>query len=492
MHSRSLARVAIPVPSLTMLPHPQDHNSKPSKKAAPTPHHASEHKAKSHGSRGSPSGDPPPSKRRSPPHEQAAVEEWTGGGVEADDAGSDCDDHGDSCPFNPNPHRTTIKHPEFVYGGTWGRRESAAKLTRTHVPSPACHATTLVNMPGGDTLAAWFGGMYESAEDVAIYVARRSNAGVWSEPIKAAKVHRNVPYNGKHKSREPSHQGGEPHWNPVLFCEGSEDAPDVCTGEVVLFFKVGWKIPKWQTFVTRSRDGGLTWDEAKELVPGDAGGRGPVKNKPILLSNGNWLAPASLEGPAGWEGRQRPWRGFTDTSEDKGYTWTSSNLVVPPSTHEGIIQPTLWESEPGRVHMMLRSMRGRNAKVWRADSEDYGKTWGKPYKTSLPNNNSGLDVARLPHSGTLVLLYNPTTQDRYPLRVGVSKDNGKTWPIHIDLEKESGAVSNGHEFSYPAVIPWPASEDEEGVSITYTWNRKRPAFFSISLKDIEARARAPL
>lgn len=215
-----------------------------------------------------------------------------------------------------------------------------------------------------------------------------------------------------------------------------------------------------------------------------------MKNKAILLSNGNWLAPASLEGPSGWEGRRKPWRGFTDTSTDHGRTWTASNFVYPPSKSEGVIQPTLWESQPGHVHMLLRSLRGRNAKVWRADSTDYGKTWGQAYKTNLPNNNSGLDVAKLPHSGTLVLIYNPTTENRYPLRMSISKDDGKSWTVHLDIEKESGTVKEGHEFSYPAIIPWPASAPEEGVSVTYTWNRKRVAFFSISLKDLEERSRS--
>ena len=359
-------------------------------------------------------------------------------------------------------------------------------------PTPACHATTLVNLPGGEILAAWFGGRYESAEDVAIYVARRKKDNTWTEPIKAAKVHRGVPFNGKQKSNMPPKKGGEPHWNPVLFCEGSEDQPDVCDGEISLFFKVGWKIPLWETFVTRSTDGGNTWGAAEELVEGDKGGRGPVKNKPILLSNGNWLAPASLEGPAHWEGRRKPWRAFADRSEDKGRTWTASNLVFPESKEEGMIQPTLWESseEPGHVFMLTRSMRGSRARVWRANSTDYGVTWNKPYKTTLPNNNSGLDVAKLPHSGTLVLIYNPVTSTRSPLRLAISTDNGETWPTYIDLEKEKGEVSKGREFSYPAIIPWPASYSEEGVSMTYTWNRKRVAFFQISLKELEARAEA--
>ena len=45
-----------------------------------------------------------------------------------------------------------------------------------------------------------------------------------------------------------------------------------------------------------STDGGKSWSQAAELVPGDvSGGRGPVKNKPLLLPTGRILAPASTE-----------------------------------------------------------------------------------------------------------------------------------------------------------------------------------------------------
>ena len=382
---------------------------------------------------------------------------------------------------------TSLDVPEFAYGGKWAERESRAHLSRQQ-PTPACHATTLVNLPGGEILVAWFGGRYESAEDVAIYVAKRQVDATWTEPIKAAKVHRGVPFNGKSKSNMPPKKGGEPHWNPVLFCQGSDEEPDVCTGEIVLFFKVGWKIPEWETFVTRSTDGGVTWGTPKELVPGDKGGRGPVKNKPILLSNGHWLAPASLEGPAHWEGRRKPWRAFADTSDDNGETWEMSNLVYPESVDEGMIQPTLWETDPGHVFMLTRSMRGNRAKVWRANSTGYGLTWNKPHKTHLPNDNSGLDIVKLPKSGNLVLIYNPVTSGRTPLRLAVSKDNGHTWPYWIELEKERGEVKDGREFSYPAIIAWPKSVEDEGVSVTYTWNRKRVAFFQISLLELEARS----
>src|SRR5699024_2043312 len=95
------------------------------------------------------------------------------------------------------------------------------------------------------------------------------------------------------------------------------------------------------------------------------------------------------------------WDAFVDISYDKGKTWVKSETV--PIEHyegdKGIIQPTLWESEPSHVHMLLRSSR---SSIYRSDSKDGGKTWSPAYATSLPNNNSGIDVVKL-EDGTLVL-----------------------------------------------------------------------------------------
>ena len=148
-------------------------------------------------------------------------------------------------------------------------------------------------------------------------------------------------------------------------------------GRIYLFHKVGPTIPAWQTMVMTSDDGGVTWSAPRELVPGDRGGRGPVKNKPIRLADGTWLAPASIESDV--------WDAFVDISHDRGQTWTKSQLVpihrsalsvadaaasslpVPELSFQGkgVIQPTLWESEPGVVHMLLRSTAGR---IYRSDS----------------------------------------------------------------------------------------------------------------------------
>ena len=224
--------------------------------------------------------------------------------------------------------------------------------------------------------------------------------------------------------------------------------------------------------VMTSRDGGFTWSQPKELVEGDVGGRGPVRCKPIVLSKGTWLAPASIETPEKWDC-------FVDMSKDKGQTWIKSHFV--PIDHKklkgkGIIQPTLWESEPGKVHMLLRSTEGF---IYRSDSNDFGVTWSPAYPTELPNNNSGIDLIKM-DNGILVLVYNPVSgnwAERTPIVCSISKDNGHTWEQKLILDKNHNPKSREDgEFSYPAIIG-----KGDNVYISYTWRRKSIAFYELKL-----------
>ncbi|MFW6269076.1 MAG: sialidase family protein [Bacillota bacterium] len=320
-------------------------------------------------------------------------------------------------------------------------------------PFNSCHASTLVLLPEGEILAAWFGGSEEGAEDVAIWTARRSE-GKWSEPVKTAD------------------KEGIPHWNPVLFKDNSD--------QIYLFYKIGYKIPEWRTMIMKSDDG-YSWSEPEPLVKGDRGGRGPVRNKPIILQNGTWLAPASIETEDSWDA-------FVDISRDRGQTWEKSQMVpkeagskftenenintdIPVTDQsfqgKGVIQPTLWESNPGQVHMLLRSTEGC---IYRSDSEDGGKTWCPAYPTELSNNNSGIDLTKL-DDGTLVLAYNPVGENwgpRTPLVLSVSVDNGETWKKLYIMEDNEG------EYSYPAII-----SNKNEIYVTYTWKRERIAFWKI-------------
>ncbi|WP_199614062.1 sialidase family protein [Paenibacillus alkalitolerans] len=309
-------------------------------------------------------------------------------------------------------------------------------------PFLSCHASTLELLPEGEVIAAWFGGTRERAGDVAIWTSRREKGG-WTSPVKVAD------------------QEGVPHWNPVLF--GRRD------GVLFLYYKVGHNISEWTTMVMRSQDGGRTWSIPVPLVEGDmTGGRGPVKNKPIVLRDGTILAPASVE---------PDWDAFVDISYDGGETWIRSETV--PLDHsrligKGIIQPALWESAPGVVHMLTRSTEGA---IYRSDSTDGGRTWCPAYPTSLPNNNSGIDLAKL-DNGNLVLAYNPvrpesgTKGPRTPLVIRISGDNGQTWDHEFELDRGE------KQYSYPAIVA-----DGNDIYVTYTWRRERIAFWKISVRN---------
>ncbi len=306
-------------------------------------------------------------------------------------------------------------------------------------PFAQCHASTLIQLRDGTFWVAWFGGTKEGATDVGIWGAQRRGRQ-WSTPRCLARV------------RDCA------HWNPVLHV-GEED-------HMYLFFKVGATISAWETWIMESFDAGHTWSAPRQLIVGDKGGRGPVKNKLIVLSDGTWLAGASLE--------QNGWDVFVERSQDRGKSWVASAFICRDPTvftGHGAIQPTLWESTPGHVHMLVRTTCGR---IGRSDSSDAGHTWSPLYLTELPNNNSGLDLTRL-QDGTLALVCNPVERGRTPLSVFLSSDNGQSWPRCLALETEPG------EYSYPAII-----STAGGMAISYTWKRERIAFWWGSVEQIPA------
>lgn len=305
-----------------------------------------------------------------------------------------------------------------------------------------CFGPVIVQLKNNRFLTAWYAGTEKGHSDTAIWMAERYQ-GRWSHPRMVAKVN------------------DQPHWNPVLFY-----APDKT---VHLYFKIGLSSDKWTTWGCHSRDEGKTWsDPVKFDNHSDNSPAGPVKNKILVLKDGTWLAPNSREKAGLWDA-------FVDISNDSGKTWVQSKHV--PVNHsefegKGVIQPALWESEQGHVHMLLRSTCG---KVCQSDSNDGGKTWSPLQKTLLPNNNSGLDIARL-KDNILVVVLNPVTKStatKNPLTVILSMDDGATWSHNLNIETADG------EFCSPSII-----QTEIGMAILYTANRNKIKFWHASVERI--------
>lgn len=316
-----------------------------------------------------------------------------------------------------------------------------AEFIFNEAPHPECHASTIAETASGTLVAAWFGGTAERNADVGIWFSRLDADG-WTPPVEVA--------NGVQPDG-----GRYPTWNPVLYQSPRDGSP------LLLFFKVGPSPPKWWGMVMESEDDGRTWSKPRRLPDGILG---PIKNKPITLSDGSLLAGSSIE-----DAPEPPaWRAHFERSPDLGRTWTRTTWLAG-RTEAGedfwIIQPTILAVGDGELLALFRSKQSRIAA---SRSADEGSTWGPIYATGLLNPDAGVDGLTLA-DGRHLLVYNHKVRvdgawagSRSRLNVALS-DDGDTWDAALMLEDQDG------EYSYPAVI-----QGRDGlVHVTYTHRRTR-------------------
>ena len=301
-----------------------------------------------------------------------------------------------------------------------------------HGPYPSVHASTIVETPAHELVAAWFGGTRERAPDVGIRVSRREN-GKWTPSVEVAN---GVQADG---TRFPT-------WNPVLFQPRG--------GPLMLFYKVGPSPEEWWGMLRTSSDGGRTWSAARRLPDGILG---PIKNKPVQLADGTIVAGSSTESHA----EPSVWQVHVERSSDGGKTW-SATAPINDGVSIGAIQPSILFRGKIGGRSLLAVGRTEQGKVFSTSSDDGGKTWSAlTLIADLPNPNAGIDAVTL-RDGRQLIVYNPVPHGRTPLAVAVSRD-GRAWKKVLTLEDQPG------EYSYPAVI-----QTSDGlVHITYTWKRER-------------------
>jgi predicted neuraminidase len=312
-------------------------------------------------------------------------------------------------------------------------------------PFAACHASTIVELRGGELMAAWFGGSGEGRTDVAIWTSRKSG-GRWSTPVELV--------------REPR----VPTWNPVLF--HSRD------NRLWLYYKFGKSPSAWHAARMWSDDEGKTWSKPERLPSGIYG---PIRAKPLVLDNGMIVSGTSVE-------RGLSWTAWVEQSSDNGKTWTrigpialSAQGVSSPATNAdepyGIIQPSI--ISVGEKHLRLYARSSSHiARICTAESFDEGKNWTAAKPIDLPNPNSGVDAVSLLNLG-VILIFNHSSSKRTPLNLAVSKD-GEHFRMFATLEDQPG------EYSYPAMIVG----SDGALHITYTWNRKKIRYVRFRIAEI--------
>ena len=312
----------------------------------------------------------------------------------------------------------------------WSRRE---ELIFNNAPFKECHASSIVEISPKELMVSFFAGSRESNKDVCIWLTRKID-DEWSEPYIIAEGIIND------STRFPC-------WNPVLFKSK--------IGRLYLFYKVGPNPRDWWGMVRTSTDNGKTWTKAERLPERILG---PIKNKPVQLTDGTILCPSSIETENSWKVRM-------ETYLEASNVWKA--VFVDSASSSKIIQPAILTHSDKKLQILCRSNQNKIVSAW---SNDNGNSWGNFSVLHLPNPNSGIDAVTL-KSNIQLLVYNPTIRgkdwfyNREKLNVALSRD-GINWKDIAILE--NGISGSTEEFSYPAVI----QTNDGNVHITYTYNRK--------------------
>ncbi|MFB9107861.1 sialidase family protein [Flavobacterium gyeonganense] len=332
---------------------------------------------------------------------------------------------------------------------TWKEGILVDEFIYDKAPYPSCHSVTIVEATNGDLVSAWFGGSHERHPDVCIYSAiKPKGSDKWGEPIKVAD---GVMPDG---TRFPT-------WNPVLY--------QIPGGDLMLFYKIGPKPSEWWGVYRTSSDGGKTWSDKIDMPNKDF--LGPIKNKPVLLSNGTVLLPSSTEGN-GWHLRM-------ESTPDFGKTWVLGDTISRGKQKVNAIQPSILFHKDGSIQAIGRT---KNRAIFSTFSKNNGKTWSELELIGLPNNNSGTDAVTL-KNGKHLLVYNhvlPPGNEakgpRTPLNLSIS-DDGINWNATLVLED-----SKISQYSYPSII-----QSSDGmVHIVYTWRRQKLKYVKIDPSKLVA------
>ena len=196
-------------------------------------------------------------------------------------------------------------------------------------------------------------------------------------------------------------------------------------GDIALFY-----LKKNSTFdcipmMRVSKDEAKTWSDPEPCITDKKGYFVLNNNRVIQLKNGRILFAVALHQSPGDKEFSNLGRLWSYYSDDNGKTWKASTEVANPGkivTQE----PGMVELKNGNILMYARTTA--NVQYF-SYSKDQGETWSDVEPGNLKSPCSPATIARIPSTGDLLVVWNDNgvDQNRTPLNIAVSKDDGKTW-----------------------------------------------------------------
>jgi len=382
------------------------------------------------------------------------------------------------------------------------------------------HGPTVVELPNGDLLSAWFEGSGERwADDVAIMGARlKKGETKWSMPFVMADVPGFPDINPmlfidsrgklwlmwytvlanqwetslpKYRISSDFTGNGAPvwEWQEVLHVKpGDKTERGIQTGDkfVIGIKKQFYEYEKYLEEKIFPANPGLKerynsrWPAFKNRIDSLAKGKNQIRNGRIQQNDKE--TNAKLGYPSyrrlGWQTKNKPFilnknrlivplysDGLSCTlfavTDDWGKSWQFSNPVIG-----GIgIQATIAIKKDGTLVAYLRDNGPPPKRIQVTESKDKGLTWGIARDTELPNSGTGFDMLTL-KNGDWLLVYNHSETGRSNLTAAISDDEGKTWKWKKNLENDQ-RKEKSTRFHYPAVI----QASDELIHAVYSYHK---------------------
>ena len=431
----------------------------------------------------------------------------------------------------------------FVPYSFVGRIQAQAVQTIDIIPPQFqhVHGSTLVELPNGDLLAAWFQGSGErQADDVKIMGARlKPQANQWSEPFVMADVPDFPDINPvlfvdqtnklwlvwytvlanqwetsllKYRTSDHYLNDGPPQWNwqdvihvnPVKTGGRGIQPDDSFVDEVKNQFDIYWK------YLSSESLAGLPSSEVQTMK--DQFDQ-RVAEILFLASGKDWVRKGTIDSAGqkmnamlgyprfrrlGWQTRHKPLLlengriilplysdGFDFSlmaiTDDYGKHWNYSRPLVSL----GGVQAALLLANDHTIHAYMRDNGPPPQKLLYSQSKDHGVSWSPVVDSQVSNPGSGADAVVL-KDGSWLIIGNDTDDGRHQLSVYRSADEGNSWQHLFYLEKGQPKQIRAH---YPAII-----QGRDGmVKVTYTYQNKnaegkdqktiRYATFNLPIKE---------
>jgi len=285
---------------------------------------------------------------------------------------------------------------------------------------PYKHPAAITELDNGDLLLVYYGGKGEYARDTALFMSRLAKgSSKWTPPRRIA--------------QDPFRSLG----NGVLW-----QAPD---NVVWLFYVVRFGDTWTNSRIAQkiSHDRGETWSDASMLTLEEGM---MVRNKPIVLANGDYLLPAYRETGNDTEFIPPDTTSVFFRFDKAKREWKKSGEI---RSAKGNLQPAVVELEPN--HLVAYCRRGGDYKPtqdgWlvRSESKNGGVTWSEGVNSAFRNPHAAVELLKL-RNGHLLMIFNDHMSDRTPLAASVSTDNDRTWTKPVNL------MEGRNSFAYPSAV----------------------------------------